>query len=133
MTSVPADYRRLAALVMAEAVVRAGTEVCEPVHCYDLRTPVDCAGACIHLLQSNGADVQASTVADDIANLEGVVPAGTIDAIAKSLPGLSRGRGDFDTRFHGYRPISGVPPTRRRSGLNPYNRREYLSRLKGRF
>jgi ribosomal protection tetracycline resistance protein len=50
-----------------------------------------------------------------------------------SLPGLTRGRGDLDTRFDDYQPIASDPPRRRRTDLNPYNRIEYLSRLKGRY
>jgi ribosomal protection tetracycline resistance protein len=50
-----------------------------------------------------------------------------------ALPGLTRGRGDLDTRFDDYQPISGDPPRRRRTDLNPYNRIEYLSRLQGRY
>jgi hypothetical protein len=39
----------------------------------------------------------------------------------------------MDTRFYDYAPVTGEPPWRRRTDLNPYNRIEYLSRLKGRF
>ena len=133
ISSVTADYRRLAALVMADAVKRAGTVVCEPVHRFVLRTPSEHSGSCIHLLSSNRAEIESSTVAGDLASIQGTIPAATIDAVAKSLPGLTRGRGDLDTRFHDYQPIVGDPPRRRRTDLNPYNRIEYLSRMKGRF
>jgi ribosomal protection tetracycline resistance protein len=131
--AVPADYRRLAMLVMADAVTRAGTEVCEPLHAFELRAPAEAAGTCIHLLHTNRADVLTSSVIDDIVRIEGTVPAVTIDAIARSLPAISHGRGDLDTRFHGYRPVTNEPPVRRRTGLNPYHRSQFLSRLGGRF
>lgn len=133
VSSVPADYRRLAALVMADAIKQAGTVVCEPVHRFTLRTPADSAGGCIHLLITQRAEIETSSVVDEDTIIEGIVPAASIDAVARNLPGLSQGRGDIDTRFSGYQPVTGEPPTRRRTGINPYSRSEYLSRLKGRF
>ncbi len=133
VTSVPSDYRKLAALVMADAVKDAGTVVCEPVHRFVLRTPVEHSGSCIHLLSANRAEIESSVVSDEFASIHGTIPAATTDSVAMQLPGLTRGRGDFDTRFHDYQPIGGDPPRRRRTDLNPYNRIEYLSRLKGRF
>lgn len=131
--SVPADYRRLAALVMADAVKDAGTVVCEPVHRFSLRTPSDSAGACIHLLLSNRATLESSFVVDDATTIEGTIPAAEIDTVAVNLPGLTQGRGYLESRFHDYQPVEGEPPTRRRTDLNPYNRIEYLSHIKGRF
>ena len=133
VTSVPADYRKLAALVMADAVHQAGTVVCEPVHHFTMRTPADYSGGCIHLLLTYRAEIATSGMDDEFTVIEGTIPAASIDSVARSLPGLSQGRGDLDTRFHDYQPIAGDPPERRRTGLNPYNRIEYLSRLKGRF
>lgn len=133
VTSVPTDYRKLAALVMADAVKDAGAVVCEPLHRFVLRTPAEHSGACIHLLSTKRAEVESSSVDEDFASITGTIPAATIDAVAKSLPGITRGRADLDTRFHDYQPIDGDPPRRRRTDLNPYNRTEYLSRLKGRF
>src|SRR5690606_19760179 len=105
VASVPTDYRKLAALVMADAVKDAGTVVCEPVHRFTLRTPAEHSGGCIHLLSINRAEVESSGVEEDFASITGTIPAATIDAVAKSLPGITRGRADLDTRFHGYQPI----------------------------
>ncbi|HYI24283.1 MAG TPA: hypothetical protein VD767_02645, partial [Thermomicrobiales bacterium] len=133
VSSVTADYRRLAALVMADAVRDAGTVVCEPVHRFSLHAPSDSAGSCMHLLLSNRAVIASSSSVDDLTTIEGTIPAATIDSVVINLPGLTRGRGFLDTRFDDYLPIEGKPPTRKRTDLNPYNRIEYLSRLKGRF
>ncbi len=133
VTSVPTDYRKLASLVMADAVKNAGTVVCEPVHRFELRVPAENSGACIHLLSINRAEVESSDGDGEVSMIAGIIPAATIDAVSKALPGISRGRADLDTRFHDYQPVAGEPPQRRRTDLNPYNRVEYLSRLKGRF
>lgn len=133
VSSVPADYRRLAALVMADAVADAGTVVCEPVHWFTLRTPVEHSGTCIHLLSTHRATIESLAVVGDYAVIQGVIPAATVDVLGKLLPSITRGRADLDTRFHDYQPMSGEPPQRQRTDLNPYNRIEYLSRLKGRF
>lgn len=133
VSSVPADYRKLAALVMADAVHQAGTVVCEPVHHFTMRTPADYSGGCIHLLLTQRAEIATSGMDGELTVIEGTIPAASIDTVARSLPGLSQGRGDLDTRFFDYQPVTGEPPERRRTGLNPYNRIEFLSRLKGRF
>jgi ribosomal protection tetracycline resistance protein len=72
-------------------------------------------------------------VVDEVTVIEGTIPAAETDKVAINLPGLTQGRGHLDTRFHDYEPIDGEPPTRRRTDLNPYNRIEYLSHIKGRF
>jgi ribosomal protection tetracycline resistance protein len=133
VSSVPADYRKLAALVMADAVKDAGTVVCEPIHRFVARVPVDHSGGVIHLLSTNRAEIESSSVTDDMAVIAGTISAASIDAVAMTLPGLTNGKGDMDTRFYDYAPVSGDPPLRRRTDLNPYNRIEYLSRIKGRF
>jgi len=133
VSSVPADYRRLAMLVMADAVTRAGTVVCEPLHWFELRVASETAGSCLHLLHTNQAEVLASSAIDNTVCIEGTVPVANVDAIARLLPGITQGRGDLETRFHGYRPVVGEPPVRRRTGLNPYQRSQFLSRLGGRF
>ena len=133
MLSVPTDYRKLAALVMADAIRDAGTVVCEPVHRFALRTSVEHSGRLHPPAVVEPGRVEGSAVDDDFASITGTIPAASIEAVSMALPGLTRGRGDLDTRFHDYQPIAGEPPRRRRTDLNPYNRIEYLSRLQGRY
>ncbi len=133
VSSVPADYRRLAMLVMADAIRDAGTVVCEPEHEVTIVTPSEALGAVLHVLSNHRGMVVETDADGDRAVVRGLVPAAEVDALGRELPGLANGRADIESRFSGYRPIEGDPPTRQRTDLNPFDRVEFMSRLSGRF
>jgi ribosomal protection tetracycline resistance protein len=133
VSSVPADYRRLAMLVMADAIRDAGTIVCEPVHDVTITTPAESLGAVIHALSARRGSVVDTGAAGQLAVVSGTIPAAEVDALTRELPGLTNGRADLDARFRDYVPVTGEPPVRRRTDLNPFDRTEFMSRLSGRF
>jgi ribosomal protection tetracycline resistance protein len=133
VSSVASDYRKLAMLVMADAIRDAGTVVCEPVHEVRISAPPDAIGAVIHLLTDQRGALEDTLVEDDTASIIGAVPTAGLDAITRYLPGVANGRADVDSRFRGYVPVTGEPPVRARIDLNPFNRAQFLSRLSGRF
>nr|WP_282568154.1 GTP-binding protein [Agromyces sp. H66] len=45
MSSTGADFRALTPLVVMDALTRAGTVVCEPMHRFDLEVPIDVVGS----------------------------------------------------------------------------------------
>ena len=133
ISSVASDYRKLAMLVMADAIRDAGTVVCEPVHDVTLTVPPEAVGAVIHALTSRRGEVVATTIEGERAGIRGTIPAAAVDALTRALPGLTNGLGDIDTQFMDYVPIEGPPPTRPRTDFNPFDRTEFMSRLAGRF
>lgn len=133
VSSVPVDYRNLAMLVMADAVRRARTVVCEPVNEVTIHTPPESVGAVMHAMTTRRGTIEETAIADERAEVRGLVPAAEMDDLVKTLPGLTNGRADIDVRFHDYLPVTGDPPVRARTDLNPFNRTEFLSRLRGRF
>jgi ribosomal protection tetracycline resistance protein len=133
VSSVPADYRRLAMLVMADAIRDAGTVVCEPVHEVTITTSPESVGAVMHALSARRGVVAEAGAEGDRAVVRGTIPAAAVDALSRELPGLTNGRADIETRFSDYRPVEGDPPTRCRTDLNPFDRTEFMSRLSGRF
>lgn len=131
--STVGDFRGLVPLVLMTALQQADTEVCEPLHRFQLEVPEDClADAVRHLVQSRGI-ISESAIAGEIAVITGEIPAANIPMFERSLPGISRGEGDLDYWHHGWQPISGDPPSRPRTDHNPLDRTEYLSRLAGRM
>lgn len=133
VTSVPVDYRHLAMLVMADAVKAAGTVVCEPVHDVTVHVPLDQVGGVIHALTAHRGVIGETSLVDDRAVVRGTIPAAELDVLTRELPGLTNGRADLDSRFSDYVAIQGDPPARSRTDRNPFNRTEFLSRLRGRF
>ena len=51
MSSTAQDFRSLTRLVLAEALVRAGTVVCAPVHRFELEVPEDTLGSVLGELE----------------------------------------------------------------------------------
>jgi len=133
VTSVPVDYRHLAMLVMADAVKAAGTVVCEPVHEVTVRVPLEQMGGVIHALSAHRGAIGETSLTNERAVVRGTIPAAELDSLTRELPGLTNGRADLDSRFSDYVAIQGDPPIRSRTDLNPFNRTEFLSRLRGRF
>jgi ribosomal protection tetracycline resistance protein len=58
------------------------------------------------------------------------LPAARSHDLKRQLPSLTGGEGvALESGFAGYQPISGDPPTRRRTTPNPLNLREYVMHL----
>jgi ribosomal protection tetracycline resistance protein len=133
VTSVPVDYRKLAMLVMADAIRDAGTVVCEPVYDVTIRVPAESVGAVIHALSSQRGVIAEASLEESDAVVTGTIPAAEVDALTRRLPGLTNGRADIDARFCDYIPVEADPPVRSRTDMNPFDRKEFLSRLSRRF
>lgn len=131
--SMPVDYRNLAILVMADAIREAGTVVCEPVNDVAIRAPVDAVGSVIHAITSHRGTIGETAMDGEMATVTGTIPSANIDGLTRGLPGLTSGRADIESRFLDYVPVDGDPPVRPRTDMNPFNRIEFLSRLRGRF
>jgi ribosomal protection tetracycline resistance protein len=103
--SVAADFRGLTAAVLARALERAGTQVYEPYHAFELEIPADVLSDVAPRITVLGARI-AETVGDATRwRLAGTVAARRLDAVQRSLPGLTRGEGVWWTRPAADQPI----------------------------
>ncbi|MGI5499093.1 GTP-binding protein [Lentzea sp. CA-135723] len=96
--SVAGDFRALAPIVLREAVSRAGTLTCEPVHRFRLEVPEDALSAVLVALGKAGA-VPLTTTA---TVLEGHVPAAKVAELHRKLPSLTHGEGVLESEFDHY-------------------------------
>jgi ribosomal protection tetracycline resistance protein len=112
-TSTAADFRKLTPLVLAQALERAGTTVCEPFLQVSIELPVDAIGAVIPALARLGATVETPSLHGELAVVETVLPAARANDLLRQLPGLTGGEGVLESTFAGYRPVTGEPPSRR--------------------
>ncbi|MBA8795855.1 ribosomal protection tetracycline resistance protein [Friedmanniella endophytica] len=128
MSSTGADFRGLTPLVLAAAVSRAGTVVCEPVHRFVAEFPADVLGAVLPVLVAHEAVPWAPVVdARHWCRVEGEVPAARVQEVRRRLPGLTRGTGLLETTFARYAPVtSGPAPRRPRRRPDAYRRKDYL-------
>ncbi|AWL41975.1 GTP-binding protein [Streptomyces sp. SM18] len=130
--SAAGDFRKLTPLVLMNALKQAGTQVYEPVSRFELEVPAENAGAVLLNLVECGAVPETTRGQGRNCLVEGTIPARTVQKLEQRLPGLSQGEGVMVTRFHGFQPVVGPVPSRRRSDLNPVDRAEYMLRVFGR-
>ena len=131
--STPADFRKLAPIVVMQALESAGTVVCEPTARLVLEVPTHAVGAVIPALARLGATFETPAPNGERSTITAVLPATRADELHRELPALTGGEGVLDSSFAGYQPVGGDPPTRRRTRPNPLNVGEYVARVERRL
>ncbi|RAX40025.1 elongation factor G [Rhizobium tropici] len=124
------DFRKLTPLVLASALSSARTILCEPIEHFHIEIPATALTGAHSLLAKSGASVKKSLIDGGLARLEGIVASSMIQAIQRQLPGLSGGAGVLDHAFDHYAPLSGPHRVRERSATNPFDRADYLRRVR---
>ena len=121
-----AEHRKLAPLVVMDALRQAGTVVCAPINQFRLEIPVDGLTPVLGLLARLGASAEASEIGAARCTISGNIAAFKLHDLGRQLPGLTHGEGMLESSFSHYEPVQGVVPERRRTGINPLSRSEYL-------
>jgi ribosomal protection tetracycline resistance protein len=124
-----ADYRRLTELVLATALERAGTWVCEPLSDVALEMPASTAQGVLAAVGRLGGRVTGQFSANGLTRASAVLPVARVRTLQHQLPGLSMGEGIIESRPGGYQPIGGDPPRRARSRPSPLERDAWLASL----
>jgi ribosomal protection tetracycline resistance protein len=123
------DFRRLTELVLATAIGRAGTWVCQPLADLSLEIPSSTAPAVLAALGRLGGRVTGQFSSNGLTRAGAVLPVARVRGLQHQLPGLSMGEGILETRFGGYQPIAENPPKRPRSRPSPLDRDAWLASL----
>ncbi|QRM38938.1 TetM/TetW/TetO/TetS family tetracycline resistance ribosomal protection protein [Rhizobium rhizogenes] len=129
-TSTAADFRQLTPLVLATALSTAQTIICEPVDRFYIEAPAATLNGLLTLLAKSGASTKDSMIAGGVVRLEGTTASAMIRNIQQQLPELTSGMGTMESSFDHYAPVIGPQRSRRRSGADPFNRTEYLLRMR---
>jgi ribosomal protection tetracycline resistance protein len=103
--SVAADFRGLTALVLATALDRAGTQVYEPYHAFELEIPADVLSEVAPRIIALGARIEETAGDATRWRLGGTVPARRLDVVQRSLPGLTRGEAVWWARPAADQPV----------------------------
>jgi ribosomal protection tetracycline resistance protein len=123
------DLKRLTPLVLMQALERGGAVVCEPVFRVTAEVPAGAIGPVLAALGRLGAGAATPAPRGELAVLETALPASRLQELRRQLPGLTGGEGVLEAEFAGYQPVSGAPPTRRRTTPDPLNLGEYLAEV----
>ncbi|MFL6133771.1 MAG: GTP-binding protein, partial [Nocardioidaceae bacterium] len=114
-TSTSFDYRKVTPVVVAQALARAQTVVCEPVLRVLLEVPTADAAGVQRVVTRWGAELLSQTSAGDLTRLEVRLVAARLHELQRQLPDLTGGEGVLEPTFDGYQPVRDRPPVRHRS------------------
>jgi len=129
-STTAADFRHLTPLVLAAAIERAGTTVCEPRSQFYIEVPAALVSSIHTLLAKAGASVNGTTISDETVRIEGSIVTTKIYKLQHEIPNVTSGLGFMGSEFSSYAPVSGTTPCRDRSMANPYHRLEYLRQVR---
>jgi ribosomal protection tetracycline resistance protein len=121
-SSVGADFRNLAPVLIHEALRLAKTVVCEPVETFHLEIPAGALPAVTVAVARLSGLITDTTAASGALALAGTLPTRSVQPLLAQLPGLTSGEGVFTAEVTHYVPVAGPPPARRRTGPDPLDR-----------
>lgn len=101
----PADVRHTVAIVVAEAIRRAGTVVCEPIERFRLEAPADTLTSVLGLLGRLRAVPDAPQLSDALAVITGAIPTAELDQLRRTLHSVTHGEGLFESQLDHYAPM----------------------------
>lgn len=127
ISTVAADFRNLAPVVVAAALRQAGTRVCQPIERFDVNLPRHTVETVLALLGRLGAVVHDTAVAGGYLEVSGTLPSARVPRVVAALPELTGGEAVLTTTFDHYAPVSGEePPRLPRRGPDPDDREAWF-------
>jgi ribosomal protection tetracycline resistance protein len=105
MSSTAGAFRSLTALVLRTALSRAGTEVLEPIHRFELVIPADLLGTVLAALPRLHAVPQETEPQGASYRLIGEIPAARVHRLQQAVPTLTGGEGELVCGFDHYRRL----------------------------
>ncbi|MEU4560773.1 translation factor GTPase family protein [Actinoplanes sp. NPDC023936] len=123
ISSVAADFRNLAPVVVTAALRRAGSRVCQPVERFDVNVPHHVFDAVTALLGRLGAVISDTAEAGGHLEVSGTLPSSRVPQVVAALPDLTGGEAVLTATFDHYAPILGEePPVLHHRGPDPGDR-----------
>jgi ribosomal protection tetracycline resistance protein len=126
VSSVGADFRNLAPVLIHQALSQARTVVCEPVETFRLEIPASALPAVtMTMARLSGLVTGTSPAAGSLA-LAGMLPTRCVQPLLAQLPEQTSGEGVFTSEVTHYTAVRGSPPARIRTGPGPLDRQAWF-------
>lgn len=126
MSSVAADFRRLAPVVLFGALAQARTQVCEPVERVDIEIPARLLTPVTALLTRVGGYLDDTRMAGEYLHLSGLLATARLSELTSGLPDDAEGEAAVVHRLDHHAPVAGSPPQRCRIGPDPADREAWF-------
>lgn len=120
------DFRKLVPLVLMEALVKAGTDVYEPMNKFELSVPANSISQAMFKLSAIQAEFTEPFFRRDSYILKGTLPMAVTEKFKRNLYSFTEGEGIFIAKPYGYKKMVSDSPVRKRVDFNPLNRKDYL-------
>lgn len=120
------DFRKLVPLVLMEALVKAGTDVYEPMNKFELSVPANSISQAMFKLSAIQAEFTEPFFRRDSYILKGTLPMAVTENFKRNLYSFTEGEGIFIAKPYGYKKMVSDSPVRKRVDFNPLNRKDYL-------
>ncbi|MCM3240153.1 TetM/TetW/TetO/TetS family tetracycline resistance ribosomal protection protein [Heyndrickxia oleronia] len=120
------DFRKLVPLVLMEALVKAGTDVYEPMNKFELSVPANFISQAMFKLSAIQAEFTEPFFRRDSYILKGTLPMAVTENFKRNLYSFTEGEGIFIAKPYGYKKMVSDSPVRKRVDFNPLNRKDYL-------
>ena len=126
ISSVAADFRNLAPVLIHEALQHAGTVVCEPVETFDLEIPASALPAVTMTIARLSGLITGTSPAEAALALTGTIPTRSVQPLLAQLPEQTSGEGVLTSEVTHYSQVTGPPPARARIGPDPLDRQGWF-------
>jgi ribosomal protection tetracycline resistance protein len=126
ISSVGADFRNLAPVLIHEALRKAGTVVCEPVETFQLEIPASVLPTVTVTIGRLSGLITGTSPAAGALALTGTLPTRSVQPFLAQLPEQTGGEGVFTSEVTHYAPVTSPPPARTRIGPDPFDRKEWF-------
>jgi len=97
-----------------------------------LEVPAESVGAVIATIGQLGATAEMESLRGDLATVDTILSILAAQQLQRELSRLTSGEGVLESTFLGYEPVSGDPPARQRTTVNPLHRDEYMLQVSNR-
>jgi ribosomal protection tetracycline resistance protein len=100
-----ADFRKLAPIILHDALQQAGTVVCEPICRFTLEIPNNALAKVLSILTRLNGIPYATEPDHETYKLQGYIPSAHIHDLQQQLPDLTSGEGFLEYEFDRYEPV----------------------------
>lgn len=126
MSSIGADFRLLAPILVHTALALAGTVVCEPIERFSLQVPTWAVSPVTAAVANAEGIIGSTNPGHDEIELVGHIPTRTLRGLVQQLPDLAHGEAVLVTELDHFAAVTGRPPVRRRVGPDPLDRETWF-------
>lgn len=125
--STASDFRNLTPIVLMEALKLANTAIYEPINYFTLSINHRFSSNIISEIYKYEGEIINEKSDSNFTDISGYIPVRTTNILSSSYKNYTKGNGKFIFKPISYKKIkSHCKPAKKREGINPLNRKEYL-------